>query len=224
MAKLHYLEKVEKSVEFLLLAMKEILNFLIEVGKLKGKKRRGWIIHQIKNPETTAEHIFHLAILVWVLGDRKKLNLDRAIKIALIHDLCEVYAKDLTPYDPLLPKDKKKVMEVLKHWPRFTPVLKRKKEREKNKMESEALERLISKLPPELKTEVRNLWSDFVNGLTKEGRFVRQADKIASLLQGLEYWKKYGKIQYHLWMRWIKEIIDDPILIEFVETIERKFY
>lgn len=204
--------------------MQEILNFLIEINKLKGKKRRGWVLHQIKHPETTAEHIFYLALLVLVLGKKKKLNLERAIKIALIHDLCEVYAPDLTPYDPLLPKNKKKIMETLKRWPKFTPLLKRKKEREKAKMESKGLEKLIKKLPPDLKTEIKNLWLDFSKGLTKEGRFVKQADKMANFLQGLEYWKKYGKIQHRLWMRWIKEIIDDPVLIKFIKAIEKKFY
>lgn len=203
--------------------MENILNFLIEVGKLKGKKRRGWLLHQIKNPETTAEHIFHLAILVWTLGKLKKINLDMAIKIALIHDLCEVYAPDLTPYDPLLPKNKKKIIEVLKKWPKFTPVLKRKKEKEKDREETEALKKLVAKLPKNLKTEFKNLWLDFSRGLTKEGRFVKQADKIVNLLQALEYWKKYGKIQHRLWRRWIKEWIDDPVLLKFINVLENKF-
>jgi len=149
--------------------MKNILNFLIEVGKLKGKERRGWIVHQIKKPETTAEHIFHLAILAWVLGKSKKLNSERVIKIALIHDLCEVYAPDLTPYDPLLPKDKKKIREVLEKWPRFTLALKIKKEKEKHKMETAALNKLTGKLPQNLKMEMRSLWREFEEGLTKEG-------------------------------------------------------
>jgi len=207
-----------------LFIMKNILNFLLEVGKLKRKKRRGWILHQIKNPETTAEHIFHLTILVWTLGKEKKLNLERAIKMALVHDLCEVYAPDLTPYDPLLPKDKKKIMVALKQWPKFTLALKRKKEKEKSEMELRSLDKLILKLPKELKIEMKNLWIDFEKGLTKEGRFVKQADKIINFLQGIEYWKKYGKIQHKLWMRWIKEIIDDPVLIKFIKTIEKKFY
>ncbi len=84
--------------------------------------------------------------------------------------------------------------------------------------------KLISKLPKELKVEIRNLWLEYSRGITKEGRFVKQADKMANLLQGMEYWKKYGKIQHRLWMRWIKEIIDDPVLIKFIKTIERKFY
>jgi len=203
--------------------MKNLLNFLIETGKLKRKPRRGWQVHQIKNAETTAEHIFHLTLLAWVLGKNKKINLERAIKIALVHDLCEVYAPDLTPYDPLLPKNKKKMMKVLKKWPKFTPALKMKKCKDKYKMESQALDKLIAKLSPNLKAEIKGLWLDFENGLTKEGRFVKQADKVENLLQGIEYWKKYGRIQHKLWFRWIKEIIDDPDLLEFVKVLENKF-
>jgi putative hydrolase of HD superfamily len=204
--------------------MEKILDFLINVGKLKGKKRRGWVLHQIKNPETTAEHIFHLAILVWVLGKKKKLNLERAIKIALVHDLCEVYAPDLTPYDPLLPKDKNKIIETLKKWPKFTPALKIKKEKEKSKLETRGIDRLIKKLPKDLKKEMKTLWIDLQKGLTKEARFVKQADKVINFLQGMEYWRKYGKIQRKLWIRWIKETIDDPVLLDFIKTLENKFY
>lgn len=205
--------------------MKDTLNFLIEIGKLKGRERRGWLIHEIPGKkETTAEHIFRMAILAWILGaEKENLNLGRVIKLALVHDLCEVYAPDLTPYDPLIPKDKKKIAEVLKRWPKFTPELKLKKHKDKFKAESEALNKLTSKLPRNLKIEIKNLWLDFENGLTKEGRFVKQVDKIENLLQGLEYYKKYGRIQHQLWMRWIKEIIDDPVLIELMRTIENKF-
>lgn len=203
--------------------MEELLNFFIEVGKLKRKQRKGWQVHQIKNSESTADHIFRMAIIAWILGKKKKLNLERVIKMALVHDLCEVYALDLTPYDPLLPKNKKKAMEVLKHWPKFTPALKRKKYRDKYKMELRALNKLTSKLPSALKAEIKNLWLDFEEGLTREGRFVKQVDKVENLLQGLEYWKKYKKIQYKLWMRWAKEILDEPILLEFVRALEKKF-
>ncbi len=203
--------------------MQELLNFLIEVGKLKRKFRRGWLVHQIKEPESTAEHIFRMAILAWLLGRKRKMNLERIIKLALVHDLCEVYAPDLTPYDPLLPKNKKKMMEVLQNWPKFTPSLKIKKQKDKFKLESHSLNKLIKKLPVDLRAEIKNLWLDFENGLTKEGRFVKQADKVENLLQGLEYWKKYGKIQHKLWMRWIKEIIDDPVLLDFIRTVEKIF-
>lgn len=204
--------------------MQNFLNFFIEIGKLKGKRRRGWQVHQIKNSESTAEHIFRMAIITWILGRKKRLNLERAIKIALVHDLCEVYSPDLTPYDPLLPKNKKKMMEVLKNWPKFTPALKIKTYKKKFKLESRALNKITSKLPPDLKAEIKNLWLDFEKGLTKEGRFVKQVDKVENLLQGLEYWKKYGRIQKKLWMRWIKEILDDSVLIKFLVVLEKKFH
>jgi putative hydrolase of HD superfamily len=203
--------------------MKKFLDFLINAGKLKGKKRRGWVVHQIKNSESTAEHIFRTSLIAWILGSKKKLNLERVIKIALIHDLCEVYAPDLTPYDPLLPKDPKRALEVLKKWPKFTTAIKIKKQEDKYKAELNGLDKLTSQLPQNLKAEIKNLWLDFEKGLTREGRFVKQVDKVENLLQGIEYWKKYGKIQHKLWMRWIKEIIDDPVLIEFVRTIENNF-
>ncbi len=204
--------------------MKELLNFFIEIGKLKRKNRRGWQVHQIKKAESTAEHIFRMAIISWILGKKKKLNLEKIIKIALVHDLCEVYAQDLTPYDPLLPKDKNKARKILKHWPKLTLAQKRKRGQDKYKMEEKGFDRLISKLPRDLKNEMKNLWLDFEKGLSKEGRFVKQIDKAENLLQGLEYWKKGEKIQYKLWMRWAKEIFDDPVLLEFVRTIEKKFF
>ncbi len=203
--------------------MKELLNFFIEVGKLKRKFRKGWLIHGIKNSESTAEHIFRMTIISWVLGKNKKLNMEKVIKIALVHDLCEVYAPDMTPYDPLLPKDRKKAMEILKRWPKFTPSLKIKKYKNKYKIELLALKRLVSRLPLHLRKEILNLWLEFEKGLSKEGRFVKQVDKVENLLQGLEYWKKHGKIQHKLWMRWAKEILDDPVLVEFMRTLEEKF-
>ena len=143
--------------------------------------------------------------------------------MALTHDLCEVYSKDVTPYDPLLPKSKKDVMKVLKKWPKFTPRLKKQKELQKNKDESRSFDKLVVSLPKNFQAELKNLWIDYSNGSTKEARFVKQADKIINFLQGIEYWKKYGKIQHKLWIRWIKEIIDDPVLLKFVRAMEDKF-
>lgn len=208
--------------------MKDILNFLIEIGKLKGKKRRGWTIHKIKNAETTSEHIFHLAVLVWVLGRNKKINLEKAIKIALIHDLCEIYSPDLTSYDAAAIKEKGRITisDVLTVKPitaRPTINQRKKMERIKQRLEMKAMKKILSKLPLNLKREINDLWLDYENGITTEGRFVKQADKIINLLQGLEYWKKYGRIRHKLWVRRIKEIIDDPVLLKFIPVLESKF-
>lgn len=207
---------------------KKLLNFILEVGKLKGEKRKGWLIHKIKSPETTAEHIFHLAFLVWFLGKKKKINLEKAIKMALIHDLCEVYAPDFTPYHAKAIKEKGRVTikEALSLKPitgRPTNIQRKKLEKIKQKLETKAMKKLSTQLPPDLKNEMNFLWLDFNKELSWEAKFVKQADKIINLLQGLEYWKKYGKIQHQLWIRRAKEVLDDPDLLEFFKIMENKF-
>jgi len=208
--------------------MKNILNFILEVSKLKGKARRGWLLHKIKNPETTAEHIFHLAILVWVLGEKKKINLERAIKIALIHDLCEVYAPDLTSYDAAALPEKGRItinnlLDITPKKGRPTNIQRRKMEKIKAKLETRAMKKILKNLPVGLQKEFFNLWLDYENGLTKEARFVKQADRLINLLQGLMYWKKFGKIEHYLWIRRAEEVLDDPVTIEFLKVLEKKF-
>lgn len=208
--------------------MEELINFFINVGKLKRKERRGWRVHQIKEAESTASHIFRMAVLSWFLAEQKKLNLEKIIKMALSHDICEVFAPDRTPYDPLLPKEvdspgsQKKIKEILEEWPSFSLREKKEKEELKFKEEREGFLKLISNLSPSLKKELEKLWLDFVRSSSEEGRFVRQADKAENFLQGLEYWKKHGRIQKNLWIRWAKEVFDDPLFIEFEEAVERR--
>ena len=205
--------------------MEELLDFFIEIGKLKRLPRRGWVINQIKNPESIAEHIFRTAIMSWILGGEKKgLNLEKLIKMALIHDLCEVYAGDITPYDSILPRSKKKLRELMKIWPRF-PITERKKRAiDKLKKERRALEKLISKLPARFKKEIRNLWLDYEKGLSPEGRFFRQADRAENFLQALEYWKKYKNPPLGPWWLWAREFFDDPLLLEFIKALDKKFH
>jgi len=208
--------------------MKSLLNFLLEVEKLKGKERRGWMIHKIKNGETTAEHIWHLTMLVWVLGRKKRLNMEKALKIALVHDLCEIYSPDFTSYDAANLKEKGKISlkEIINTIPkpaRPTNAQRKRLEKLKQKLEKKAVDKLTAKLPIDLRKEIKNLWMDYENGYSKEGRFVKQADKTINLFQGLIYWKRYGKIQHNLWIRRSKEVLDDSVLVEFMRTLEKEF-
>lgn len=204
--------------------MKDTLNFLIEIGKLKTTKRRGWSLRGVKEPETIAAHVFRTAIMSWVLCCKKKLNSNKILKMCLIHDLCEVCAGDTTPYDNILPKDKKQWKQILNKWPRLT---KKQKERfflKKYKKENKGLKKLINKLPPAIKGEIKNLWEDYEKGLTPEGRFVRQVDRMENLLQALEYWKKEKEFAISPWWVQIEELIDDPLLLEFADALGEKFH
>lgn len=205
--------------------LKELLNFFIEVGKLKKMPRRGWVINQIKNPESIADHIFRAVIMAWFLAEKKgKFNMEKLLKIALIHDLCEIYAGDTTPYDTVLPRTKKKLKERMKTWPRFSNSEKKRIAREKYKRELKGLEKLISKLPTAFKEEIKNLWLDYEKGLSVEGRFFKQADRIENFLQALEYWKRYKSPPQGPWWEWAREFFDDPLLLKFIKEMDKKFH
>ncbi|MFH1036684.1 MAG: HD domain-containing protein [Patescibacteria group bacterium] len=204
--------------------MQELLDFFIEVGKLKRMPRRGWVINQIKNPESIAEHIFRAALMGWLMGEGKGLNIEKLLKMALIHDLCEVYAGDTTPYDAIIPKSKKKLRELMKTWPRFTPAEKKKKVHEKHVREEKSLKKLTLKLPPKIRKEIMDLWEEYECGVSKEGRFFRQADRMENFLQAYEYWEKYKNPPLGPWWLWAREFFDNPFLVEFMDDLEKRFH
>jgi len=206
--------------------LKNLLNFLVEVGKLKKMPRTGFVWLGIKNPETITQHTYRVAIMNWILGRRTRpqLHIERMIKISLIHDLCEVYAGDMTPYWGLLPKDKEKRKEVLKRWIRLTKKVKERREREKFQKEKKALQKITRNLEPSLKKEIMACWLDYEKLFSKEGRFVKQGDKAETLLQALEYWGPKPNSPVFGWWEEVEELIDNPILLEFLEKIEKKFY
>lgn len=207
--------------------MKGIFQFLKQIGTLKGKKRRGWVLHKIKNPETTAEHIWHLLFLVYLIGRKKKINLERALKMALIHDIGEVFAPDLTSYDAAGLQLNKKITlnDISKIKPKKgRPTVEQREilKKLKRKLERMAIKKLVKNLPESLKEEILSLWEEFEENKTKEARFVKQCDHLINFLQGVEYWKKHRKIELPLWLVRAKEVIDDKDLLLLLFEIEKE--
>jgi putative hydrolases of HD superfamily len=207
--------------------MTNLLDFFIEIGKLKKMPRRGWVIREIENPESIAEHSFRVAIMAWFLAKKKgNLNLEKIIKMALIHDICEVYAGDATPYDSLLPKDndKNKIRELVKTWPRFSEKERKRLSEKKYKKEKEALEKLLKSLPSDLKNEIMRLWLEYEKGHSPEGKFFKHADRIENFLQAMEYWQKNKKLpQKPYWIQ-ARELHDDPLLLDLIDQMDKKFH
>lgn len=202
--------------------MKDLLNFLVEAGKLKKMPRMGWVLRGIKNPETIADHTFRTALMAWILAEKKKLNIVKVLKMTLIHDLCEVYAGDTTPFDLIL--QKKKGKKIYNEWPRLSKKEKEKFSLNKYKKEDKALRKLVSKLSLPSKKEIIGLWNEYEKGSTHEGRFVRQLDRVENLLQALEYWEKGKKFRIEPWWIQIEELVDDPVLLEFIKFLEKRFH
>ncbi|HEX7456626.1 MAG TPA: HD domain-containing protein [Candidatus Nanoarchaeia archaeon] len=204
-----------------------MLEFLCELGKLKQIKRIGWIYGgaEEEKTESIADHSFRVALMCWVLAARRRMDLEKVLKMAIVHDIVIIFTGDITPFDDLISGDPKKDKKILEEWPTRS---KKEKERltvKRRYKEREALDKLLKDLPAKLRDEILSLWFEYEEGFSKEGRFVRQVDRIEKLLQAIEY-KAKGIYKPKLDPYWaqLKLLLDDPILIEFVENIDKWYF
>lgn len=215
---------VDSILERKILIMKETLEFLIKINKLKETPRTGWVLMKVKNPETIAEHIFRLCFSSWFLGRIKNFNEERLIKTALSHDLCEVYAGDKTPffYWEKLDKSKKEEEKILLKGIRLSKGEKEKRAKIKFENEKKSLLKLLYFLENDLKKEIFTLWMNYEKRTSPLGKFVKQIDRVETLLQSIEYFGKKGGGTS--WWELTEEIVDDDLILEFLEVIQKKFY
>ncbi|KAK6931424.1 HD domain [Dillenia turbinata] len=65
------------------------IDFLTLCHRLKTTKRKGWINHGIKGPESIADHMYRMALMALVAKDLPGVDRERCIKIAIVHDIAE---------------------------------------------------------------------------------------------------------------------------------------
>ncbi len=82
--------------------MDSVVNFLIELDKLKSVYRMSYL-GDLSRKENAAEHSWHMALAILSMGKMisPELNLNHAVKLALVHDIPEIGAGDRSVYDPL---------------------------------------------------------------------------------------------------------------------------
>jgi len=91
---------------------------------------------------------------------KEDINILKAFKMVLIHDIIEIYAGDTFAFD----KEGKKS----------------KKDREEK-----AAEKLFSQLPDDLRKELYKLWKEYEEGITPESKIIKAIDKIQPILSNL---------------------------------------
>ncbi len=130
---------------------------------------RWGLMHSSRN-ETLSEHCADTAVLAHalaIIGNKffgKNYNADRVMTLAMFHDMCEVYTGDMP-----------------------TPVKYSSEEMRTAYKEIERLscEKLISKLPDELKSD----YAEILNPKGKDAEYkklVKAADKLSALLKCIE--------------------------------------
>ena len=177
-------------------AYEKIIRFFEEVNSLKRIKRSGWIVDKVKNPESVAEHSFRTALMCIFLGRGRNLNMERLLKMVLIHDIGEA-----------------KIGDIITYW-RYD---KAKSRNEKIKKERKALNEMLLGL--ENRDEIFSLWEEFENQKTEEAKFVKQIERLEMSLQALEYEKEGNKnIKKHYYQQ-TEETLTDPELIKFFKEL-----
>jgi 5'-deoxynucleotidase YfbR-like HD superfamily hydrolase len=81
-----------------------LVAFLIDVERLKLVKRKAYL-SDVSRRENSAEHSWHLALGLLAVAQELdlKINLQKALVMALIHDLCEIDAGDTPAFGPQRP-------------------------------------------------------------------------------------------------------------------------
>jgi len=169
-------------------AASPLIRAYFESSHLKNLFRQGWLRRGVPEGrcESVAEHSFGTALLALFLADtaRPGLDVEKVLRMALIHDLGEVHAGDLTPADGIGPG-------------------------EKIELEQRSVERVTAGLPngPALTA----LWDEYAEGRSPEARFVRQVDRLEMALQATVY-ELQGMGDLSEFLETARNDISDPAL------------
>lgn len=151
--------------------LKQQLSFIKEIGKLKSIIRRSYLCDDSRF-ENTAEHSWHLALMVIALSEHSNQEIDvpKTIQMILIHDLVEIDAGDTFCYDSA-------------------------GNATKADREEKAADRIFGLLPSDQEQICRQLWEEFEAKETPESLFANAVDRLMPLIQSVETqghaWKEF---------------------------------
>lgn len=175
--------------------LKKILKVFLTLQWAKELPRQGFIAMGFKRQEadSVAAHSWTTAMLVYFLaGEMKKngikINVDRAVKMAMFHDMAETIVGDVGTFVKGMAKGA------------FAPI------------EEEGLKWLVKDLPSN--TEIIELVQEYMQRKTLEARLCKVADNLDALAQakgvpGAADALKYFKEVYHITkIPWHKQAVE----------------
>jgi putative hydrolase of HD superfamily len=187
--------------------------FLVQAGRLKTAPRTGWLDRGVppERTESVADHTFRTALLAWVSSIGAGLDTNRIVKLALLHDLAEAITGDLPPYDRSQLPDGTNV-DARRTFLNRRHVRGDARQAAKRAAESGAMAGLLAELPRAARQELQRLWTELESGTSPEARFVKQADKLETYLQSLEYLQSDPDRPMKSFAAEVQEVVDVPAL------------
>eukprot|EP01114_Cavostelium_apophysatum_P003742 TRINITY_DN13871_c1_g1_i1.p1 TRINITY_DN13871_c1_g1~~TRINITY_DN13871_c1_g1_i1.p1 ORF type:complete len:197 (-),score=26.40 TRINITY_DN13871_c1_g1_i1:98-688(-) len=173
-----------------------VLDFLKIIGRLKTEKRTGWINHSLKLPESISDHMYRMSVMSFLIPKDIKVDRDRCMKIALVHDMAEALVGDITPYQGV-------------------------SKEEKHKLENEAMAKIKSTLPGPIGDEIYSLWKEYEMALSEEAKIVKDFDKLEMLIQAHEYEQEQG-VNLEPFFQSTKGAIKNPTILQWYDELLSK--
>lgn len=138
--------------------------FLTEADRLKSVLRATKLCDGSRF-ENTGEHSWHVALYALVMAEHaaKPINIDRVIKMMLLHDLVEIDAGD-TPIHSTAARDV--AVQAAE--------------------EQAAADRIFGLLPPDQAADFRALWDEFEAAETDDAIFAKSIDRVQPVISNLE--------------------------------------
>ncbi|MBN2282968.1 MAG: HD domain-containing protein [Deltaproteobacteria bacterium] len=180
--------------------LEQQVRFSIEIDKLKGVDRQTLLTDGSRR-ENSVEHSWHIAVMASLLREYSRspdLDVERVVRMVLIHDIVEIDAGDTYCYDE-------------------------KTGRDRPERERKAADRIFALLPPDQEREFRGLWEEFEEGRTAESQFAAALDRLQPVIHnyctGGRMWRENSITRPQVMNRIspVKEAA--PLLWEFVSTL-----
>jgi putative hydrolase of HD superfamily len=168
----------------------DILKLYYQYTHLKNIYRQGWLTSLLgmeyeNKVESVADHSWSVTMLAMSIIEKYNLDLDmeKCMKLAMVHELGEIYAGDFIPN------------QVTKE--------------QKHKLEERAVDELLNSV--EFDNDFKELWLEYENKRSPEADFIKQVDKLECILQAGSYGlnSKYIKGAESITLPCLKEILED---------------
>jgi putative hydrolase of HD superfamily len=163
-----------------------MIDFLTSARGLKTTPRTGWI-RQEAGPkiESVADHSWRITLMSMISSSllsstrttpKPIYDINKCIKMALVHDLAEAVVGDITPHCGVSDQDK--------HSRELTAIREMTRKLCLGDRSDEVTAHVNTQLVGE---EILDLWKEYEDGTTPEAKLVKDMDKLEMTLQALEY-------------------------------------
>ena len=149
---------LEAFIESKNIRLDQQLRFTAEIDKMTSILRRTMLIDGSRR-ENDAEHSWHIALMAMIFQEytAEPVDISRAVKMCIVHDLIEIYAGDTFAYDIAGNADKAE-------------------------REAAAADKLFAHLPLEQGDEIRSLWEEFDAMQTPDAKYAACMDRLQPFL------------------------------------------